>query len=84
MNGQVTFRMLLRGTLLLVVALAAAGAQTQMGEPAADEATTGPRIEFSALEHDFGEADSGVNLEKTFVFKNSGDEILIIEKVTSG
>jgi hypothetical protein len=76
--------MLLLGTLPLVIALAAGRAQTQMGEPAADQATTGPRIEFSALEHDFGKTDSGVNLEKTFVFKNAGDEILIIEKVTSG
>jgi hypothetical protein len=80
MNGQTTYRALLCGTALLVVALAAGRAQAQV----ADAAGTGPRIEFSALEHDFGEATSGENLETSFVFKNAGDGVLVIEKVTSG
>jgi len=51
---------------------------------AADQATAKPRIEFSALEHDFGQAVSGVDLKTTFAFKNAGDDVLVIENVKGG
>ena len=43
-----------------------------------------PRIQFTAMEHDFGQALSGEDLKTTFSFKNVGDAVLLIEKVKGG
>jgi hypothetical protein len=51
---------------------------------AADGLEAMPRIQFGALEHDFGHVDSGEDLKTTFGFKNAGHGILVIEKVKGG
>jgi hypothetical protein len=43
-----------------------------------------PRIEFTSLEHDFGQVPAGDDLKTTFGFKNAGDGVLVIEKVKGG
>jgi hypothetical protein len=43
-----------------------------------------PRIQFETLEHDFGKAPAGDDLDTTFAFKNVGDAPLIIQKVKGG
>jgi hypothetical protein len=60
-------------------------------EPAADRSAEAsgagggqPRIEFSSLEHDFGQALSGEDLTTKFTFKNVGDGVLRIENVKGG
>lgn len=45
---------------------------------------TGPRLVFTATQHDFGRQMSGNNLETTFTFTNMGDAPLMIEHVRSG
>ena len=51
---------------------------------ARDDAGGKPRIQFDALKHDFGKVPSGQDLKTTFVFKNVGDEVLMIEKIKGG
>lgn len=40
-----------------------------------------PSISFESLSHDFGAVESGQRLEHGFVFKNTGTEELVIEKL---
>ncbi len=42
-----------------------------------------PVIVFEEESYDFGEAVQSETLEHTFVFKNTGTETLVIQKVTS-
>ncbi len=56
---------------------------TAGGEPASVP-DHGPRMHFETREHDFGEAMSGVKLKTTFTFKNVGDAVLHIQKVSGG
>ena len=46
--------------------------------------TEKPHIVFSILEHDFGDQISGVSLKYSFVFTNTGNAPLFIEKVKAG
>ena len=43
-----------------------------------------PRIEFKETTHDFGEVLQGAKPKYTFMFKNIGNQKLIIEKVKAG
>ena len=43
-----------------------------------------PRIQFTSVEHDFGQANSGEDLKTTFSFKNVGDGVLVIQNVKGG
>lgn len=40
-----------------------------------------PSIQFGEETHDFGTVAKGETLENTFVFKNIGDEELVIERL---
>ena len=42
-----------------------------------------PVIKFESKEYDFGEIDQGEKVEHTFSFKNTGDALLVINKVRS-
>lgn len=43
-----------------------------------------PRIQFTSMEHDFGQANAGEDLKTTFSFKNVGDGVLVIQNVKGG
>ena len=43
-----------------------------------------PRVQFTSMEHDFGQALSGEDLKTKFTFKNVGEGVLVIEKVKGG
>jgi hypothetical protein len=43
---------------------------------------SGPRIQLSETNHDFGEVDEGAVLEHTFRVFNRGDQPLLINKVS--
>jgi hypothetical protein len=47
-------------------------------------AHTQPRIEFRELEYDWGEMMEGDTITHDFVFRNTGKDVLVIEKVKSG
>lgn len=80
-----TGMVVLIGALVLGWAAASAGAQ-QTGPPvgAGEDAAGQPRIEFGTSEHDFGHAEAGKDLKTTFGFKNTGEGVLVIEKVKGG
>jgi hypothetical protein len=63
---------------------AASASDTAVNSEPAPVPEHGPRMHFKSLEHDFGEAMSGTTLKTTFVFKNVGDEVLHIQKVSGG
>ena len=70
-------------TILSIIALVALFGVVA---PAGAEAPTAgqPRVEFTSLTHDFGQAPSGEDLKTTFTFKNVGDSVLVIENVKGG
>ncbi len=41
----------------------------------------GPRIEFNEMSYDFGNVKQNSELKHIFIFKNTGNSILKIEKV---
>ncbi len=51
--------------------------------PAAARAAEGPKIQFDSQVFDFGKLDAGEQIAHVFTFKNTGGEVLIIEKVRS-
>ena len=62
------------------------GVTTPEGDAVAGESADPsgtPDIEFTALEHDFGEVDQGDTVEHVFKFKNLGDADLVIDRVKS-
>ena len=69
-----------------VVAFAAgvAGAQTPTNSApaqAAEPSTGGPKIQFDEMIHDFGRITGGQVVKHTFVFTNSGDQVLELSNV---
>lgn len=46
-------------------------------------AVLGPRIQAAQMKHDFGQVKAGVQAEHHFEIRNSGDEVLVIQKVQS-
>jgi len=40
-------------------------------------------FDFESVSHDFGKIEQGVEIEKGFIFKNTGDEPLVISEATS-
>ena len=78
--------------LVLVCSLLAAGAQIlsaqQAPAPAAPAPTApatigaiGPKIQFQTPVYDFGKVKSGEPVKYTFIFTNTGDELLILTNV---
>jgi hypothetical protein len=59
-------------------------ARTAESAKDATSSAGGPRVQFAALEYDFGQALSGEDLKTKFTFKNVGDGVLVIEKVKGG
>lgn len=43
----------------------------------------GPRLKMAELSYDFGTVKSGLKMSHLFEFSNSGDDVLVIEKVQS-
>ena len=76
--------------MALLGAAAPAGAESPVADRTAESASGatstagGPRVQFTVLEHDFGQALSGEDLRTKFTFKNVGDGVLVIEKVKGG
>lgn len=52
--------------------------------PTADPTGPHPKLAFQALEHDFGIQMAGQDLTHSFVFKNDGNGLLIIDRVKAG
>lgn len=75
-------------TLVLIAAALPAWAQAPAAPSDAGDVETPaadmPRIEFEALDHDFGEAQSGAELKTTFAFRNAGAAMLVIQNVKGG
>jgi hypothetical protein len=91
MCRAIGYRIVLCGVVALLSALAPAWGQAPAAAPGAgsprttaDESGDAPRIEFTTLEHDFGRAPAGEDLKTTFVFKNVGDAVLVVQKVKGG
>ncbi len=40
-----------------------------------------PKIEFDSLTYDFGKQDRSISLTHIFTFKNTGEGVLIINKI---
>lgn len=55
----------------------------QAAAPAATNAV-GPRMTFATKDHHFGKVMSGEKVKYTYVFTNTGDQTLVISKVTPG
>jgi hypothetical protein len=51
---------------------------------AADKAAPQPKIQFMQLSHDFGKSAPNMDLKHSFMFKNTGKALLIIENVKAG
>ncbi len=49
----------------------------------ASGSTTGPKIEFTKVEHDYGSIQKGANGNCEFTFKNIGTEPLILSSVSA-
>ncbi|MCD4652466.1 DUF1573 domain-containing protein [bacterium] len=49
-----------------------------------EKSSARPKLEFVKVEHDFGKNVSGPELKHSFVFKNTGNAPLFIEKVKAG
>ena len=73
-----------KGTLL-PKQLVAQSEKAPASEPIPDTAQVSgkPKILFEQTEYDFGRLDQGVKIEHAFIFKNTGDAPLIVDKVRS-
>jgi hypothetical protein len=91
MRGAFGYRLALCAIVAILGSLAPGWAETPAvvsesgpaASPAEDSGGT-PRIQFTTLEHDFGQALSGEDLKTVFEFKNAGEGVLVIEKVKGG
>ena len=65
--------------------IVAQGEKAPAGEAIKDTAQVSgkPKILFEQTEYDFGKMDQGVKVEHLFVFKNTGDAPLVVDKVRS-
>ena len=81
---QLDYRTIL--SVIAVVALLGAVAPAWAEPPVEATSDTGglPRVQFTSMEHDFGQALSGEDLKTKFTFKNVGEGVLVIEKVKGG
>jgi hypothetical protein len=78
---------LVLAALSLVAGTALVGAQPTSAPLAAAATVTnvlGPRIQFATPVYDFGRAKSGEPVKYTYVFTNTGDQLLIINSVQQG
>jgi hypothetical protein len=72
---------------ILIVGAAVAGAQptsAPLAEAVASTNLLGPRIQFATPVYDFGRAKCGEPVKYTYVFTNTGDQMLIINSVQPG
>lgn len=67
-------------TLLAGGTMAQQPAKNQVTAPQ-EQAKTGPAITFETSEHNFGDIKQGDVVEHTFMFTNTGNQPLIIERV---
>lgn len=51
---------------------------------AADPAALQPKIQFTESSHDFGKSAPNMDLKHSFIFKNTGRALLIIQDVKAG
>ena len=75
---------MLVGATLPVWAEAPVTGRTEVSGDSKTVAAGLPRIQFTSMEHDFGQANSGEDLKTTFSFKNVGDGVLVIQNVKGG
>ncbi|MEI6126759.1 MAG: hypothetical protein WCQ99_09440 [Pseudomonadota bacterium] len=47
-------------------------------------AESAPKIQFNELSYDFGKSSQNIELKHSFIFKNSGKGLLLIDKVKAG
>ena len=55
-----------------------------MAHAAPPDVTSFPKIELKESVYDFGEVTRGKTFKHNFLFKNTGNAVLIIKKVTAG
>jgi hypothetical protein len=68
---------------LLAAACRAGDAPRAGADAAASAAVVGPRIAFGTMVHDFGQVIAGQTATHLFSFKNTGDQTLVIQNVTT-
>jgi hypothetical protein len=84
-NGKIIFTVMTFLFIFVAGDLSIAQNQKAGQENASGEKKAGsPKISFLELSHDFGKALQGSKLEHTFGFRNTGQSVLIIEKVKAG
>jgi hypothetical protein len=66
--------------IALVALLGCFLSQAQGADPVAPQ----PKIQFTALSHEFGKTSSNMELKHSFTFKNAGKAMLLIENVKAG
>jgi len=69
--------------LIAVGALGAWGSRALAGRGAPVDEPSGPRVVVDAEEHDFGGIDVGVTGQHAFVFANTGDRPLVLQRGSS-
>ncbi len=67
---------------LAVIFSAAFLVQLNPAPAAQTDEGSGPQIQLSETNHDFGKVDEGALLQHTFKVFNRGDQTLLIEKVS--
>ncbi len=65
--------------IVIVLSLATACGTAAAATPAQEQ--RGPRIEINQERYDFGNVKQGDEAVHVFEFKNSGDDVLIIQRV---
>jgi len=68
-------------SLCLFIALAMGFVNAQTTNNGDNTPANGPKIEFSALEHNYGQVDKGGDGNCEFTFTNTGNEPLILSNV---
>ena len=71
-------------SVLLVTALIVHAADDPKENSADPAQGPHPKIEFKKLTHDFGQASQNASLHHSFIFKNTGQAALTVEKVKAG
>ncbi len=71
------------GTLLVLALGFSIAVEGQSTKKTRDQSATGPRIEITPEDHDFGRVEQNLKLEKEFEIENVGTEDLIIKRVST-
>ena len=81
--GRIVVLFIFVGAVILT-AQTAAGQQNAAAPDSSEATEKTPKIKFEELDRDFGMTVQNEKLKHTFTFKNTGTDVLVIEKVKAG